>query len=71
MVVEILGRHGPGEIFSPSSMAAAINRSFEVAAKRPVQARQVSHVLRRMAASGALELVQKGRPSNEGLYRRR
>ena len=51
-------------------MARAINQSIDVAVKRPVRARQVSHVLRRMADAGELELVQKGRPSNEGLYRR-
>jgi hypothetical protein len=49
-------------------VAAEVNRRFGKAFRRPADARLVSAALRRMAANGAIRLVQPGTSHREAVY---
>ena len=58
-----------GEVFSPASVAAAVNRRFRNL-PRPAEPRMTSAVLRRLAAEGRVRVVQKGTSHREATYTR-
>ncbi len=57
------------EVFTPTQMAAAVNRRFQ-GLPGPVDARGASTILRRMAAMGEVRRVQKGTSHREASYSR-
>jgi hypothetical protein len=56
--------------FGCNWVTAEVNRRFGKGLRRPVKARQISIVLRRMARTGRIHLVRAGRPHHEALYTR-
>ncbi len=56
------------EPFGPTSLAAAANHAFSDHLDGPVGPRAASDVLRRMLASGEIELTREGKASREALY---
>jgi hypothetical protein len=56
--------------FGCNWVTAEVNRRFGQGLRRPVKARQISIVLRRMARTGRIHLVRAGRPHHEALYTR-
>jgi len=70
MVELILADKGPDERFGPVGLAADVNRRFGDRLRRPVNAGQISVVLRRMERLQRIHLVRKGRPHWEALYGR-
>ena len=70
MVELILADKGPDEPFGPVGLAADVNRRFGSRLRRPVDARQISVVLRRLERLRKIHLVRKGRPHWEALYGR-
>ena len=50
--------------------SAEINHRYGYRLRRPVKPKLVSIVLRRLAATGRLQEVRKGRPHHEALYSR-
>ncbi len=59
-----------GEVFGPTRIADELNRRYGRALTRPADSRFTSSALRRLLAAGWLELVQKGTPHNEAMYRK-
>lgn len=70
MVELILADKGEEEPFGPVGLAAEVNRRFGNRLRQPVDARQISVVLRRMDRLEKIHLVRKGRPHWEALYAR-
>jgi hypothetical protein len=70
MVELILADKGKDERFGPVGLAVEVNRRFGTRLRRPVNARQISVVLRRMERLRRIHLVRKGRPHWEALYSR-
>jgi len=68
MVELVLAGKGQNERFGPVGLAEEVNRRFGNRLRRPVDARQISVVLRRMERLGRIHLVRKGRPHWEALY---
>jgi ribosomal protein S25 len=58
-----------GEVFTPASIAAAVNRRFRDLPKA-ADSRVASTVLRRMAAEGEIRVVRKGTSHREAAYTR-
>lgn len=63
----ISGKEGD-ERFGPVELTREVNRRFSDALRKPVEIRQVSDVLRRMARAGRIHQVRRGRPHHEALY---
>lgn len=63
----ISGKEG-GERFGPEELTREINRRFSESLRKPIEMRQVSDVLRRMARAGRIYQVRRGRPHHEALY---
>lgn len=70
MVELLIADKGPDERFGPVGLAQEVNRRFGQRLRRPVDARQISVVLRRLDRLGRIQLVRKGRPHWEALYGR-
>lgn len=70
MVELILAEKSPDDRFGPVGLAAEVNRRFSNRLRRPVDARQMSVVLRRLERLRKVHLVRKGRPHWEALYGR-
>ena len=70
MVELILAEKSPDDRFGPVGLAAEVNRRFGTRLRRPVDARQISVVLRRLDRLRKIHLVRKGRPHWEALYGR-
>lgn len=70
MVELVLADKGKDERFGPVGLAVEVNRRFGHRLRRPVDARQMSVVLRRMERLRRIHLVRKGRPHWEALYSR-
>jgi len=70
MVELILAEKSQDERFGPLGLAKEVNRRFGNRLRRPVDARQISVVLRRLDRLGRIHLVRKGRPHWEALYSR-
>lgn len=63
----IAGRPGD-ERFGPEGLTEEVNRRFPEILRKPARMRQVSDVLRRLARSGRIHQVRRGRPHHEALY---
>jgi len=70
MVASALERLGLFEPFGISKVTAEVNRLFGDRLREPVDSRQVSVVLRRMASRRQIHVVQKGRQRQQTLYTR-
>jgi hypothetical protein len=69
LVERVVAKTPKGEVFSPTSIAAAVNRRFRNLPK-PAEPRMASTVLRRLAAEGRIRVVQKGTSHREATYTR-
>lgn len=70
MVERVIESRPPDESFGTNYITAEINHRYGDRLRRPVKAKLVSIVLRRLAATGRLREVRKGRPHHEALYSR-
>lgn len=70
LVADLLKDLPDGEVFGPTRIADELNRRYGRALSRPADSRFTSSALRRLVAYGWLELVQKGTPHHEALYRK-
>jgi multidrug efflux pump subunit AcrA (membrane-fusion protein) len=68
MVARVLEAMPAGEPFGTTAVTAEINRRYRERLRRPVPARLVSIVLRRMLDAGSLRSLREGRPHHEALY---
>ena len=68
MVWLLLEEKGPGERFGPVGLSREVNGRFRDRMRRPVDASQMSVVLRRLHRRGRIHLVRSGRPYKEALY---
>lgn len=69
LVERVVAEMPKGEVFSPTSIAAAVNRRFRNLPK-PAEPRMASTALRRLAAEGRIRVVQKGTSHREATYTR-
>lgn len=67
LVERVIAEMPKGEVFSPTSIAAAVNRRFRNLPK-PAEPRMTSAALRRLAAEGSIRVVQKGTSHREANY---
>ncbi len=70
MVQRVIEARPPDEAFGTNYLTAEINHRYGDRLRRPVKPKLVSIVLRRLAATGRLHEVRKGRPHHEALYAR-
>ena len=70
MVARVLEAMPSAEPFGTAAVTAEVNRRYRERLRRPVAARMVSIVLRRMLDAGTLRSVREGRPHHEALYAR-
>ena len=70
MVARVLEGMSAGEPFGTAAVTAELNRRYRERLRRPVPARLVSIVLRRMLDAGSLRSIREGRPHHEALYAR-
>ncbi len=70
MVQRVIESRPPDEAFGTNYLTAEINHRYADRLRRPVKPKLVSIVLRRLAATGRLREVRKGRPHHEALYSR-
>ncbi len=70
MVELVIAGKSQSERFGPVGLAVEVNRRFGDRLRRPVNARQISVVLRRLQRLRRIYLVRKGRPHWEALYSR-
>lgn len=68
LVTRVVSGKEAGERFGPVELTREVNRRFSDALRKPVEMRQVSDVLRRMARAGRIHQVRRGRPHHEALY---
>ena len=68
MVTRIVELKPAGESFGTAAVTAEINRHYGERLRRPMKAKLVSIILRRMLTEGALLSVREGRPHHEALY---
>jgi hypothetical protein len=68
MVVRVLEDLGSEERFRAGDVAGRVNQRFGARLRQPIDSRQVSFALRRMAQQGRLHLVRAGRPYGQALY---
>lgn len=68
MVEKVVEAKRQGERFGPEALTEEVNRRFGDRLRKPVDARQVSGVLRRLIHKKRIELVRPGRPHQEALY---
>lgn len=67
LVERLLGDTPMDEPFTPTSLAAAVNRRFR-GLPRPADPRAMSTILRRLADDGWVRLAQKGTSHREATY---
>jgi hypothetical protein len=70
MVQRVIESRPPDEAYGTNYITAEINHRYGDRLRRPVKPKLVSIVLRRLAATGRLREVRKGRPHHEALYSR-
>jgi hypothetical protein len=70
LVARAVAAFPAGEVFSPSRVAAEVNRRFARELRKPIDPRLASTALRRLLALGRIRLKQKGAPHHEALYTR-
>ena len=68
LVRKLIAGKDMDERFGPVALTEEVNRRFPEILRQPAQIRQISDVLRRMARSGRLRQVRRGRPHHEALY---
>lgn len=68
LVARVVAEMPKGELFSPSTLTAEVNRLFHEALREPADPRLVSAALRRLAANGTIRLVEKGTAHREARY---
>ena len=68
LVTRVLEGKPEDERFGAAGLAEEVNRRFPGLLREPLQARNVSTVLARMARSGHIQQVRRGRPHHEALY---
>lgn len=68
LVTRVISGKAGDERFGPVELTREVNRRFSDTLRRPVDIRQVSDVLRRMARAGRIHQVRRGRPHHEALY---
>ncbi|HEY0511230.1 MAG TPA: hypothetical protein VGH73_04965 [Thermoanaerobaculia bacterium] len=71
LIARVIHRLGEDETFGASRVAAETNRRHHDKLRRPVDARRVSAVLRRLRDAGELHQVQPGGAAHEALYTKR
>ncbi len=71
LIARVLDRFGEDETFGAHRVAGEVNRRYRETLKRPVDARTVSVVLRRLHAAGKLHQVQPGGAAHEAVYAKR
>ena len=64
----IVAELGPDQNFGPAWLAAEANRRFGDRLRRPVTARQMSDVLRRLTRTGRVRQVRKGKGRYEARF---
>ena len=70
LITRAIHRLGEGETFGAHRVAEEVNRRYRDQLKKPVQARVVSVVLRRMRDAGELHQVKPGGAAHEALFSR-
>jgi hypothetical protein len=68
LIARVVGRLGEDETFGATRVAQEANRRYREALKRPVDARAVSTVLRRLRDAGEIQQVRPGSAAHEALY---
>jgi hypothetical protein len=68
LIARVADSLGEGQAFGAAWIAQETNRRFHKVLKRPVDARIVSTVLRRLRDAGTLRQVQPGGAAHEALY---
>jgi hypothetical protein len=68
LIARVVDSLGAGQTFGAAWVAQETNRRFRNALKRPVDARTVSTVLRRLRDTGELRQVQPGGAAHEAVY---
>lgn len=67
LVERVVEEMPEGEVFTPTQMAAAVNRRFQ-GLPGEADSRVMSTILRRLAAAGEVRRVQKGMSHREATY---
>lgn len=70
LVGRVVDEKAEGERFGALALAEEVNRLFADRLSGPADVRQVSGVLRRLAAAGRIREVRHGRPRHEALFER-
>ena len=70
LVEQLLEDLSDGEVFGPTRIAEELNQRYGRALTRAADTRFTSSALRRLLAAGWLELVRKGTPHHEAMYRK-
>ncbi|HEX7184305.1 MAG TPA: hypothetical protein VF756_20925, partial [Thermoanaerobaculia bacterium] len=68
MVARVVADIQPTTRFGPVWIAQEVNRRFGEILRKPVDARKVSAVLRRMERNGKLKVARRGGPYREAMY---
>jgi hypothetical protein len=68
MVKRIVADRPEGERFGPKIVAQEVNQRFRKTLRRPVDARAISVVLRRMSTARRIHLVREGKANHEAVY---
>jgi hypothetical protein len=68
MVEKVVAGKRPGEHFGAEALTGEVNQRFGDRLRAPIDERQVSVALRRLAERKRIELVRRGRPHQETLY---
>jgi hypothetical protein len=68
LIARVVDSLGEGQTFGAAWVAQETNRRFHNALKRPVDARTVSTVLRRLRDAGELHQARPGSAAHEALY---
>jgi hypothetical protein len=71
LIVRAIDRLGDDATFGANWVAAETNRRYHDKLKKPVDARKVSVVLRRLRDAGGLHQVKSGGAAHEALYSKR
>ncbi|MEO7418519.1 MAG: hypothetical protein ABI163_15770 [Thermoanaerobaculia bacterium] len=71
LIARAIARLGDDETFGANRVAAETNRRYHDKLKKPVDARKVSVVLRRLRDAGELHQVKSGGAAHEALYSKR
>lgn len=68
MVERVIAEREGDAPFNPTQVSRDVNRRFAGRLKRSSDSRQISVILRRLAAAGKLEIARKGKAYEEALY---